>query len=117
VSTERSGGWGNLAVFFALLTLSAIAVNARAGWLAETRKERGAAFATPGAPILLVGTGLTGLCALSARRLGGREATLGGAAGVLVALAVLVHASVLAAALTSSDPSDERPPFELIVTK
>jgi hypothetical protein len=117
VSTHNSGGWGNLAVFFALLTLAAVAVNARAGWLAETRKEKGAAFATPGGPILVAGTGLTGLCVLSARRLGGHEAMLGGAAGVLLAVAVLAHASLLMAALTCRDPSDEPRPFELVVTQ
>jgi hypothetical protein len=117
VSTHRSGGWGNLAVFFALLTLAAVALNARAGWLAETRKEKGAAIAAPGGANQVAGTGLPGLCALSARRLGGREAILGGAAGVFLAVAVLAHASLLMAALTCRDPSDEPRPFELVVTQ
>lgn len=114
---DRSGSWGNLAIFFALLTLGAACANTRAGWRAETVKEIGAAFATTGGPLLAVGAALTGLSALRAHKLGSGEARRAALAGVLVVLATAVHASLAVAALTRDDPSDERKPFELIVTK
>ncbi len=117
MSADRSSGWGNLAVLFAVLTLGAVCVNARAGWRADTFQELGAAFATTGGPVLAVGALLTGVSALSARRLGGREAVRANVAGALLVLAVAVHASLAVAALTRDDPAADPRPFELRVVR
>ena len=117
MSDDRSAGWGYLAVLFALVTLVVVCINARSGWRAETLPEIGAAFAATGGPLLALGALLTGLPAMRAHRRGGWDARRGALAGMILVLAVTVHASLVVAALTYSEPYDPDRRSEVLVTK
>lgn len=117
MSADRASGWGNVAVLFAAVVLVLACANARAGWRAETRAETGSAFAVTGGLLLSAGALLAGWPALQAHERGGREARLAALAGALLVAALAVHSSLVVAALTCDDPSDDPKPFQLIVTK